>query len=277
MPRLRPSRLWIGTLLAAASLAAGACASLSTSSAGGTRNVAIDNGILEVLVRGEGAPAVVFESGAGSSLAVWQSVLSAIEPQARVFAYNRSGYGRSQLFGDLGRPERVVEALRQGLAAAGVEPPYLLVGHSLGGLYVNLFARAYPSEVAGVVLVDSSHPEQFELLRSRRPMLSATFEASYALGSASRRYELENTRRINRALERAGPFPRVPFIVLSAGEAAAWERGDDHDWWLGLQRDLSSMSAGGQWRVVDSSGHFIQRQAPEAVVAAIQEVLGDAG
>lgn len=263
---------WVPLLaLVAASASCLACASLPVAAAGFTRKVPVQGGAVEVMMLENGDPAVVFETGAGSPLGVWKQVARELSTETTVFAYNRSGYGRSRVFGDLNDPRRVAETLRRALRAARVDPPYVLVGHSMGGLYMNLFARLHPNEVAGMVLVDSSHPGQFVELRDRKPFRTAVFETSYALGPPERRYELENTKRFDRALEAAGPFPDIPLRVLTAGKG--WAKADDLEWWLGLQQDLIAMSPRGEGHVIETSGHFIQREEPQAVVEAIREVL----
>ena len=269
------SRAFARVALVAVSLSWVGCASMPVAT-GPTRNVSVGTGAVEALIHKRGEPAVVFESGAGSPLHVWRRVIADLPAEATIFAYNRSGYGRSRIFGNLADPRRSAEALRRALRESGVEPPYLLVGHSLGGLYVNLFARLYPEEVAGVLLVDSSHPDQFEQMRKRRPMLHSVFTTGYALGPPERRYELENAMRFARTLEAAGPFPDVPLTVLTAGKTEAWANDDDLAWWLGLQRELVSMSPRGKGRVIEESGHFIQRDEPQVVVDAIRELLAQA-
>jgi pimeloyl-ACP methyl ester carboxylesterase len=92
----------------------------------------------------------------------WSKVFPEIGKNTTVFAYNRPGYGNSSKAITPRDGATVVEELRALLNSRGLRPPYVLVGHSLGGIYVQLFARKYPDDVVGLVLVDSSHPSQFE-------------------------------------------------------------------------------------------------------------------
>ena len=108
------------------------------------------------------APAVVFESGLGSYKETWDKVFPVIATTNAVFAYDRPGIGQSTMTSRPRDGATIVEDLRALLKSRNVMPPYVLAGHSAGGLYMQLFARRYPSEVAGVVLVDSTHPTQFE-------------------------------------------------------------------------------------------------------------------
>ena len=128
-------------------------------------------GRLTYILSGEGTPAVLLFNGAGVTLQGWRGLYPGIERLATVFAWNRPGLQGSD------GPRRpptgrvVVAALRELLHAAGVAPPYVLVGHSLGGLYANLFARLHPRDTAGVLLLEATHPEDRELLKKHEPQL----------------------------------------------------------------------------------------------------------
>ena len=93
---------------------------------------------------------------------MWDKVISEVSKTKSVFAYNRPGIGNSVKTDKPRDAEQIVEELRSYLKELKIRPPYVLVGHSSGGLYMQLFARKYPSEVAGLVLVDSTHPLQMK-------------------------------------------------------------------------------------------------------------------
>ena len=101
---------------------------------------------------------VVFESGLRGTLDQWDKVLEAVSPDASVFAYNRAGYVNSEAIEGRRDGATIVRQLRQVLRHKGLTPPYVLVGHSLGALYMQQFARMHPEEVAGIVLVDGILP-----------------------------------------------------------------------------------------------------------------------
>ena len=101
---------------------------------------------------------VVFENGSRATLAGWDKVLDGVKGSATVFAYNRPGYANSEATSAPRDGATIVEQLRATLKRKGLQPPYVLVGHSLGGLYMQLFARRYPEEVQGLVLVDALYP-----------------------------------------------------------------------------------------------------------------------
>ena len=113
---------------------------------------------VEVATAGAGGAAtVVFEAGLGDDWTPWDEVASEVALHARIFAYSRPGYGASGPPTTPRDPKQIVEELRTLLASQGYAPPYLLVGHSMGGTYMELFAKSHPDEVVGVVLVDPRH------------------------------------------------------------------------------------------------------------------------
>lgn len=129
------------------------------------RLVPVGNRRLHVMCSGErrqGEPLVVMEAGMASWSFYWRLVQPEIARFARVCSYDRFGLGWSDPAAGLRNPQRIAADLHQALQLAGESPPYLLVGHSLGGIFVRQFARMYPDEVYGMVLVDSAHEDQIE-------------------------------------------------------------------------------------------------------------------
>ena len=109
---------------------------------------------------GEGAPVVVLETGAGGSSLQWNRVQPEVARATRVCAYDRAGLGWSDLGPTPRTAARIVDELHILLETAGVPGPYVLTGHSGGGLYARLYVSTYPTDVAGMVLVEASHEDQ---------------------------------------------------------------------------------------------------------------------
>lgn len=101
---------------------------------------------------------IVFEGGSRNTIDKWGTLPMLLGVDATVFAYNRPGYGNSEAAATPRDGRTIVEELRQVLRHKGLKPPYILVGHSLGGLYMQLYARTYPDEVKALVLVDAMYP-----------------------------------------------------------------------------------------------------------------------
>lgn len=113
-------------------------------------------------VMGKGYPTVIVDSGTGGTHLDWQLVQPKIAKFTRILTYDRAGYGWSDASLEPRTAEQVVSELRQLLREVEIEPPYVFVGMSLGGLFSRLFAYNYPEEVAGMVLVDVAHERMYE-------------------------------------------------------------------------------------------------------------------
>lgn len=127
---------------------------------------------------GQGSPIVVLDAGYGSGASTWAGIHQTLAETTRVCAYDRAG----NEFSDPGPLPRTTGAIvadeRAMLKAAKIKGPYVLVGHSMAGLHVRLFASKYPKEVAGAVLVDPSNPRQKQRFAIAAPVATAKGEAS---------------------------------------------------------------------------------------------------
>jgi pimeloyl-ACP methyl ester carboxylesterase len=229
---------------------------------------------LEVLSQMQCAakPVLVFENGARETFDTWDKVIASVKADATVFAYNRPGYGNSE---DTERPRdglTIVNELRNALRERGISPPYILIGHSLGGLYAQLFARAYPHEVNGLVLVDSIYPgavkktEEFPLYTrvAKRLFFSRTInrEIDQIHDTGRQVAALPWTARI--PVERLVNVPRGPGAIPV--DFGAFNSGPK------LMESINGMYPKANTTIVDSD-HRIQVATPNAVVAAIRRVM----
>jgi pimeloyl-ACP methyl ester carboxylesterase len=122
---------------------------------------------------GQGSPTVVLDAGSGGFSAQWVWVQQEVSATTRVCAYDRAGMGWSEMGPEPRDAKQITGELHTLLTKAGIDEPYVLVGHSFGGLYMQTYAARYPDEVAGVALVDSStDPDQF----SQRPEARESYE-----------------------------------------------------------------------------------------------------
>jgi pimeloyl-ACP methyl ester carboxylesterase len=121
---------------------------------------------LHAIVQGEGSPAVVFESGGGGFALQFSRILPAVAAFTRVVAYDRAGQAWSDASPRPRTPENLTGEMHTLLEKLEVPPPYVLVGHSLGGLIARIYAGRYPGDLAGLVLVDSSDVEQYSIFPS---------------------------------------------------------------------------------------------------------------
>lgn len=127
---------------------------------------------MHIYCSGSGSPTVVIEAAASASWLAWQGVQPQLSHLTRVCTYDRAGHGWSEPRPGARDAETIVPELHALLDHAGVQRPLVLTGHSAGGLYVREYAREFPAEVAGVVLIDSSSPQQIDEV----PGWRATYE-----------------------------------------------------------------------------------------------------
>jgi len=230
----------------------------------------------QTIAIGNGGPTVVLESGLGDGLWPWFHVYTQLFRDVRTFAYSRAGYGESG-DGPIHRSAvQIVGELRVTLRAAGQTPPYVLVGHSLGGLYMSLYAKLYPEEVAGLVLVDATpytSKEQCDLLIPAE-LLNKGYctlkDSILAMLHSPSREEGEAMEETRRLIRNAGAMPNIPVRVLSGdshGQGDAYEQ-----YWLDRQQEVAT-AYNGTLTVVQNSGHYIQTDQPHRVVSAVMEIV----
>lgn len=263
---ISPLNRLVRAVASLAAVALSGCAAL-----GDRATDSVDGRRVEYALVRHGAPAVVFEHGLVMTMNTWADVFPDIAADTTAFAYNRPGYGDSEATATPRDGMHVVEELRATLKGKGIAPPYLLVGHSLGGLYMQYFARRYPEEVAGLVLVDSTHPEQ---QKGKGAVENWPLWARLVFGAVASpvaKAELAAVDATGKAVL-ALPAPRqMPIVILSARDAFAGTSEiaqDAHE----KRMDMVRLYPGAK-QVWVESGHDIPRERPEAVVAAIRELL----
>lgn len=232
--------------------------------------------------QGTGSPTVVLSSGFGERSSAWAWIAPAVAADARVCAYDRAGQGRS---GPAGPQDGIAVAadLHALLAAAGEPGPYLLAGHSTGGVYAMTFATRYPGETAGLVLLDSASPEQFALpsypgvysawrrvsgvlpplarLGAARLTFGTAFgglpasarddERSFASDARDKAAERQEWAQLPAAFDQARALHDLgakPLVVLTAGSGA--QAG-----WFAAQDRLAALSANAAHRTLTDASH----------------------
>ena len=254
---------------------------------------------------GKGSPTVILEAGLGGSALEWIDIQVSLSQSFRTCRYDRAGMGWSDT-GPLPRSaERITVELHTLLRNAQEAGPYILVGHSFGGYSIQLFAHRFPELSAGLVLIDSSHPEQIK--RFAAPPVRVNIApkgrlmhlmpvqvadnippevretaAALTLNYKSRRAatdELQSFRLSAKQLMQHSVLPTIPLLVLTRG-VQKWpdnKRGNRMEaLWQQLQHDLAQKSANAAQIIARRSGHHIHLDQPELVRTAIQLVATSA-
>ena len=237
---------------------------------------------LEVSVIGTGKPVVILEAGLGQHRSHWLPIQDSLSTLTTVIAYSRAGYGASDPSSGRRTPLQVVTELRALLRVLGQEAPYVLVGHSLGGIYARVFASRHPADVAGLVLVDPTHErldlEHSVLSPTYWPDVRAVLEDYATEVGGGTRAEMEEFWSISRrgTLPEAWPLPDVPMVLLTAMAVdTSWAGGSE----IGLRMrrrihtELFEQMTQGVHIVTTASGHNMHEDQPGLVVKSIRRIV----
>jgi pimeloyl-ACP methyl ester carboxylesterase len=223
-----------------------------------------------------GDPPIVLINGGDGPIEGWYKLLPKLTQASTVLAYNRAGIGRTSKAEVAQTSPVVVDQLRALLEHLELRPPWLLVGHSLGGLHAQYFARAFPDHVCGLVLLDATAAADVELMAGQQGRLQRLLQRS--LDRLFDRHCLSEGRNAAASAEltqRMGAFPDIPLSVISGkpgrrmGQTAREGR-------MANQVALSRLARKGHHVIAEGSGHFPQFSEPDLVALTILETLREA-
>ncbi|HVW70294.1 MAG TPA: alpha/beta fold hydrolase [Steroidobacteraceae bacterium] len=228
-----------------------------------------------VRLEGHGPRTVILESGLGDTMDIWKDVQPRIAAGCtRTLAYNRAGYQGSDPAIGPRDSATIVAELRAELKRRNIDPPYVLVGHSLGGLYMQYFARNYPNEVAGLLLVDSTHWHQGMSVDSSANTPYAGRTAVTLFMPLIMRKELADSTVAGQQVHASPQAAGVPTIVLSSTVGPPGETPAQRALAADMQDDIAADFPGARHVRVMDSGHYIQRDQPAVVIAAARRLAG---
>jgi pimeloyl-ACP methyl ester carboxylesterase len=228
-----------------------------------------------VRIEGSGPRTVVLEAGFGDTLDIWQSIQPRVAAHCtRTFSYNRAGYIDSDPAVADRDAASIVEELRDELQRRNLPPPYVLVGHSLGGLYMQYFARNFPRDVAGLLLIDSTYWQQGMKVDSTAdtPYQSRTAVTLYM--PLVMRRELKDSAAAGLEVKGSPSAPLIPTIVLSSTRLGVNETSEQRTQAVTFQNNIAADFPGARHLFVENSGHYIQRDQPAIVIDAIRDLAG---
>jgi len=265
----------------------------------------LSNGLVDIGGRrlwfqciGKGTPTVILEAGQGDSSSSWIKVQTGGDGSYRVCSYDRANLGESDAAPKPRTYLDMAHDLHALLTNAHIEGPYILVGHSGGGLLIRVFRDQYPEEVAGLVLVDAAHPDMGQRLLEGLPP-KTLFESkalrywriwlsymSDSQGSAYQDQEGLDTKANNSLVKAAKPLGDLPLVVISRSPDNATFEGAPilpavtnaklRQIWQELQSELVGLSSNSTHIVASHAGHSIQREEPELVIEAIRKLVDEA-
>lgn len=221
-------------------------------------------------------PSVIFIAGLGDSCETWEVVQNRISEVASTFSYDRAGIGRSQSVSKTRTCRCLVEELSELLQVLDVEPPFVLVGHSFGGLVARLYAGLYPHNICGVVLVDAA-PEFKELAYEKvLPEERIAGNREYLLNPMQNSERIDKMRSYEQVAEHA-KLHDIPLSIIMRGLPDEYHEGWPHMAILEVEQKLQSefqrLSTSSKIRVANQSGHYIHHDEPEIVVEEIMNML----
>ncbi len=217
--------------------------------------VQVGNLRVEAKIEGAGSPAVIFESGFTGGLFLWGAAQSQVGKETQTLSYERAGLGRSDPGPEPRSAEQIARELHALLVAKAIAPPYILVGHSAGGLYVRVFAHMYPKEIAGLVLVDPATEEDYERMQKDKSVEDLQ-KMGMPVGAVAQWRGLPET--IDQA-RHAWPLPAVPVVVLTSGQPIGqWPlaTAEDMQRWLEAHNKLVAKIPGAQHIVIPNADHL---------------------
>lgn len=269
-----------------------------TSPSDGSTDKLVDIGSHKLYLncRGSGSITIVIETGVGETYRTLGSLIESLSQETRVCAYDRAGYGQSEP-GPMPRDsQREADELHQLLTNSGEQGPFLLLGHSLGALNMQVYAHTYPEEINGLVLLDPS-PLSWMLGESFLDLRESFIEAAIATRQDAEAAAASSDPGVNgnadyldavaseseeffgstaRTLAEIQSFGKMPLIVIGAtepepgfGEAA----GPFRQFWNEGSRLLAGKAQSGKFILAEGSSHHIHLDAPHIVMDAILELM----
>ena len=159
----------------------------------------------------------------------------------------------------------------------GILPPYILVGHSIGGLYAGLYGQLYPNEVIGAILIEPTHPDHEARLKSiplpfHVCFVNGCYDLFEKLFNKNKFSEMKSFETTANQVSSSGSFPDVPLTVIAGNKKMPFEPDNLQELHLNNQRELASISGKGEIIIAKDSGHFPQITQPEMVSEAIVQL-----
>lgn len=271
--------------------------------------VNVDGRRMHIDCSGIGSPTVILDSGLGDNYLSWRKVQPQIARMTRVCSYDRAGLGYSDKSSRPRTSKVMAQELHALLQSANIWPPYILVGHSMAGYNVRIYARLYRDEVSGMVLIDASHPDQENRFPTGLKDLEGSWQrelqfVAYTMpfgiprllglceSDASERAADCNWHNAREQLAemhafsesaaeagQTGSLGDLPLAVLSHDpDKPSTDIPPDlakpsNEAWEKMQEEMAHLSTRGTQTIARNSSHYIQVDRPDVVIDAVQRVV----
>ncbi|MDX8367728.1 alpha/beta fold hydrolase [Cytobacillus sp. IB215665] len=213
-------------------------------------------------------PTIVMESGYGESSKTWDSIIQEVSKLTEVLIYDRAGLGESEKSSNPRTSREMVKELKELINQVKIKPPYILIGHSFGGVNARIYATKYPNEVCGLILIDST-PENYR--EKFLPTMSKEFQESYNnqfIYEGNYDEFMESLKQLKESKMKLN----VPLTVLSAGKKDHYSK-KSQELWNGMQREILDISSNSDFINAENSTHYIHKDNPKIVINAIKQMI----
>lgn len=223
-----------------------------------------------------GCPTVIFEAGLGDDSEVWRNIQNNVSCLTSTLSYDRAGIGKSEVGFTPRSAEDIVKDLFHLLTKLSLNPPFILVGHSFGGLVMRLFASTYPNLIAGMILVDAVPENKEEHFEKVLPDHLKIRNREYLENPELNPEKIDKVVSYKQILNRKRIFD-FPMTIITRGQPDI-ARGDwPNEEILKIEQELQSeflqLSRNSKRIIATKSGHYIQEDEPELVIDAIRELI----
>ncbi len=249
--------------------------------------VNFDNHNIYLYTSGKGKYTVVMEAGLGANHKCWQAVDTSIARKAKVVTYDRPGYLNSGPCSKTRDAITVSHELKQALRKANIPPPYILVGWSLGGSFVRVYAGQFPQDVIGLVLVDPAPEESYARFSKECPEL--LYEDSLYTQEVLKSNRLGekgeviayDTSMVQARNSDNRYFAPVKLLISLKGKAPGNDANNPDNpinrIWVEELKKWAARKQNVFYKIVPNSGHHVARDNPNIVIETVFELMGEIG
>jgi pimeloyl-ACP methyl ester carboxylesterase len=250
------------------------------------RFVDLNGRLQHIRVKGTGKPTIVFVTGLAEQLINYDSIQNVLSKTTQTFSYDRAGIGKSEHISVERSIDNLAIELNQILTKEKIDPPYLLVGHSLGGFIIRYFNYLYPDKVTGMLFIDPSSEKFDSELRKglNSNEIRKLDSLDYPLWTKDERVplairsEYQNYKTKDKELIEKIRFPiNKPLTIISSGKTET-EKNDEFlldkvDIWVNLHKDWIKEAPQIRHVITEKSGHYIHNEEPELVITELLLML----